>query len=193
MTTDNTVAKKMLSDLWWIVLLRATVLLVVGAVLLFKPGVPLTVAILVMGVYWFVDGILTITKSVRTRSTNPSWGFGVFVGAVSVLAGLVVFSQPVASGKVTASFLVFFLGAAAILSGVTSLVTGIRLRNEMSGEWYLIIGGAVSIVFGILLIASPLYSIMVLVKTLGVIALVVGLVLFGQGIQIRNTAQRLGE
>ena len=81
MTTDNAVAKKMLSDLWWIVLLRALVLLVVGAVLLFKPGVPLTVAILVMGVYWFVDGILTITKSIRNRSTNPSWGFGVFVGA----------------------------------------------------------------------------------------------------------------
>ena len=193
MTTDNTVAKKILSDLWWIVLLRAVVLLVVGAVLLFKPGVPLTVAILVMGVYWFVDGILTITKSIRTRSTNPSWGFGVFVGTVSVLAGLVVFSQPVASGKVTATFLVYFLGAAALLSGGTSLVTGIRLRNELSGEWYLIIGGVISIIFGLLLITSPLFSIMVLVKTLGVIALIVGLVLLGQAIQIRNTAQRLGE
>ena len=180
MSESQSADHRALSDLWWFMLLRGIVLLALGIVFLTRPGVPLTMAILLMGAYWFVDGILTVIRSIKERRVVSSWGFGLFVGIVSIIAGLVVFAHPVAGALLTTTFLVYFLAFAALISGFTSLATGFRLRKgideKTQNAWYLIGGGAISIVFGILLIASPLYSILFLVKSIGVIALILGVV-----------------
>ena len=180
MSESQSADHRALSDLWWFMLLRGIVLLALGIVFLTRPGVPLTMAILLMGAYWFVDGILTVIRSIKERRVVSSWGFGLSVGIVSIIAGLVVFAHPVAGALLTTTFLVYFLAFAALVSGFTSLATGIRARKgideKTQSAWYLIGGGAISIVFGILLIASPLYSILFLVKSIGVIALILGVV-----------------
>ncbi len=192
MSNGKTPGQQILSHLWWLVLLRGIVLVALGIVFLTRPVVPLTLAILVMGAYWFVDGLLVVTKSVRERHTINHWRFSAFVGTVSIIAGLVVFSRPIASALLTTTFMVYFLAFAALVSGMTSLTTGIRMRNQIDNEWYLIIGGGVSILFGLMLIASPLYSILFLVKSLGVIALVVGVVLMAYAMRIRSAVKQAG-
>ena len=192
MSNGKTLQQQILSNLWWLVLLRGIFLLVLGIVFLTRPVVPLTLAILVMGSYWFVDGILVFTKSIQERHTIKHWGFNAFVGVVSIIAGLVVFSRPIASALLTTTFMVYFLAFAAMVSGMMSLSTGIRMRREIDNEWYLIIGGGVSILFGLMLIASPLYSILFLVKGLGIIALVVGFVLVVYAMRIRSAVKQAG-
>ena len=39
-----------------------------------------------MGAYWIIDGVFTIASAIRGRSAYPSWGLGIFVGIVGVLA-----------------------------------------------------------------------------------------------------------
>ena len=192
MSNSKTPGQQIFSNLWWLVLLRGIVLVALGIVFLTRPVVPLTLAILVMGAYWFVDGILIVTKSIRERQTIKHRGFSTFVGVISIVAGLVVFSRPIASALLTTTFLVYFLAFSALISGMTSLTTGIRLRKEIDNEWYLIIGGGVSILFGLVLIASPLYSILFLVKSLGVIALIVGVVLVAYAMRIRSAVKQAG-
>jgi uncharacterized membrane protein HdeD (DUF308 family) len=192
MSNGKTPEQQILSNLWWLVLLRGIFLVALGIVFLTRPVVPLTMAILVMGAYWFVDGLLVLSNSIRDRHTIKHWGFNAFVGVVSILAGLVVFSRPVASALLTTTFVVYFLAFAAMVSGMTSLSTGIRMRKEIDNEWYLIIGGGVSILFGLMLIASPMYSILFLVKSLGIIALIVGVVLVVYAMRIRSAVKQAG-
>ena len=192
MSNGKTPEQQILSSLWWLVLLRGIFLVALGIVFLTRPVVPLTMAILVMGAYWFVDGLLVLSNSIRDRHTIKHWGFNAFVGVVSILAGLVVFSRPVASALLTTTFVVYFLAFAAMVSGMTSLSTGIRMRKEIDNEWYLIIGGGVSILFGLMLIASPMYSILFLVKSLGIIALIVGVVLVVYAMRIRSAVKQAG-
>ena len=192
MSNGKTPEQQVLSNLWWLVLLRGIFLVALGIVFLTKPVVPLTMAILVMGAYWFVDGLLVLSNSIRDRHTIKHWGFNAFVGVVSIIAGLVVFSRPVASALLTTTFVVYFLAFAAMVSGMTSLWTGIRMRKEIDNEWYLIIGGGVSILFGLMLIASPMYSILFLVKSLGIIALIVGVVLVVYAMRIRSAVKQAG-
>jgi len=189
MSIDPSPERIVLTNFWWHVLLRGLVLLAIGIVFLAKPVVPLTLAILFMGAYWFIDGIFTVTRFVRERQFIRYWGFGVFIGAVGIIAGLVVFSRPVASALLTTTFLVYFLAFAALISGITRLTTGIRARKDSPNAWTMIIGGGVSVVFGLLLISSPLYSIMILVKGLGVIALLVGLGHLGYAWRVRSLAR----
>ena len=137
--------QRVLKDLWWLMLLRGLALVAVGILFLTRPVVPLTLAILMMGAYWFVDGILTVTRSIRERPAGRQRAFGLFVGVVSIVAGLVVFSRPVASALLTTTFLVYFLAFAALVSGLVSLTNGLRNRRAMANPEYLILGGAVSV------------------------------------------------
>jgi uncharacterized membrane protein HdeD (DUF308 family) len=175
----------MIADIWWLILVRAFVLLAVGISFLVRPETPLTVVILLMGTYWFVDGVLTVARSFRARHTVGYWGFGVLVGIVGIIAGAIVFTRPVASALLTTGFVVVFLAVAAIVAGLTSLATGLRSHGESGRLWYLI-GGGVSVAFGAALLASPLYSILQLVRILGGVAVIVGAVSFVDAWRVRG-------
>ena len=41
----------------------------------------------------------------------------------------------------TARFLIYLLAFAAIISGVSNIASGIRLRKEIDNEWALVLGG----------------------------------------------------
>ena len=59
---------------------------------------------------------------------------------------------------------VFFVAVWAIATGVLEILAAIRLRKEIKGEWWLIICGLMSVVFGFLLMVrreqarSPCYG-----------------------------------
>lgn len=191
MPANDSLAHELFTNTWKLILLRSAVLLVLGIIFLARPDVPLTMAILVMGVYWFVDGILTVVRSLKARHTIGYWGFGVAVGVIGILAGLLVFSRPVATTQLTTTVLVTILAIAAMISGLTNLATGVRMRKSGDSGFYLIIGGAISLLFGILLVTSPMYSILVLVRSLGVIAVIVGVVLLFEALRIRKMEAKM--
>jgi uncharacterized membrane protein HdeD (DUF308 family) len=51
--------------------------------------------------------------------------------------------------------LVWLNSARALVTGVLEIMAAMRLRREIENEWWLAIGGALSIVFGILLAVWP--------------------------------------
>ena len=167
--------KQLGSTLWKLIMVRGIALLSAGLILLLFPQATLTALVIIMGVYWLIDGIVTTFKSVKGRKVYAAWGWGIFTGVLGIIAGLVVLSQPVLSTILTTSFLVWFLGIAAIIYGISGLVAGIRLRIETKGEWTMILGGLFSTIFGIILITSPFVSFLVMIKFIGVIALIGGI------------------
>ncbi|MBL0715979.1 MAG: DUF308 domain-containing protein [Desulfosarcina sp.] len=181
--------KRLDSTLWKLIVVRGIALLLAGLILLFFSQGTLTVLIIIMGVYWLIDGIVTTFNSIKGRKVYAAWGWGIFTGVLGIIAGLVVLSQPVLSAILTTSFLVWFLGIAAIIYGISGLVTGIRLRKETKGEWTMILGGLFSIVFGIILITSPFVSVLVIIKTIGVIALIGGISILVVAFGIKKKAK----
>ena len=43
----------------------------------------------------------------------------------------------------------------AILTGIFEIVAAVKLRKELTNEWLLIVSGALSVLFGVLVIAMP--------------------------------------
>jgi uncharacterized membrane protein HdeD (DUF308 family) len=162
---------------------------VLGILLMTRPGATMAVIVMFLGGYWFVDGVFTIVESIRGRKHLEHWGWGLFVGVISVFAGLIVFSRPLASALLTTTFLVYMLAFAAIASGLLSLVTGIRLRKEIANEWSMILGGVLYVVFGLFLLGRPFVSAVALVWMFGILAMGGGLTLVMVAFNLRKVGR----
>ncbi len=182
------VLNQMLSDIWWLVLLRAIAAILLGILLFANPGALLMVIMIYIGVYWLIDGIFTVIASLRGRKNLEHWGWAIFTGIISILAGLTVLSQPVLSALLTTTFFAYLVGFLAIVSGISSLVSGFRL-HKASGEWSMIIGGLMSLLFGLLLVFNPLFSSFVLLSMAGIFALIGGIILLLFAIRMRSAVK----
>ena len=181
--------RKMVSSIWWVVLLRGLALLVLGALLMYQPLLTAAVLIQFLGFYWLIEGVFTVIESIRGRASLPHWGRGIFVGLILIAAALLILSRPMLSGIISQVIQVYLVAALAFLSGISSILTGIRLRKEIDNEWSMILGGVLSILLAILLVSSPLMSAVVLLWIAGISCTVLGILLIYAAFRIRRIVQ----
>ena len=177
--------KQVASAIWWLVLLRGIAAVLLGLLLFTNPAATLSVIIIFLGIYWVVDGISTLLASFIGREEHSNWGWGIFVGIISILAGLAVLSQPVLTAIFTTSFIVSLVGIMIIISGVSSIVTGFRLRKT-SGEWVMILGGVLGLILGLLLLMNPLFSALVFVNITAIFSIIGGFALIVMAFQVKK-------
>jgi uncharacterized membrane protein HdeD (DUF308 family) len=166
---------------WWVVLLRGVFAIVLGLISLLAPGLTLEVLVLIFAIYAIADGALAIVAGVRAAERHERWGALILEGILGVAAGAVMLALPGA----TLVFLVVFLGAWAIVTGVVLLAAAIRLRR-MHGEWLLVANGIVSLLLGAVLFLSPITGIVVLSWWIGFYALVFGILLIVLAFRLRR-------
>ena len=77
----------------------------------------------------------------------------------------------------------------AIANGVSSIVTGLKLRKEIKNEWTVILGGLLTVFFGILLLSKPLVGSALLLWLLGIIAVVGGISIISLAFKVKNMAK----
>ena len=180
----------MLSSLtrnWWVAALRGVLAIGFGAAAFVWPGVTLDILIFLFGAYALVDGLTTLMLGVLGVDSNERWWAAVLSGVVGVLAGVVTFVQPVA----TAVALVYVIAAWAMLTGGLQILAAIRLRELISDEWLLGLSGALSMLFGILLVTAPAAGVLTLVFLFGYYAISAGLAQVGFGLRLRGLGQHL--
>jgi len=108
-------------------------------------------------------------------------------GVVGVLAGLAAFVLP----GLTALVLLYIIAFWAILTGVLEVVAAVRLRRTITNEWGLIIGGVLSVLFGIVLIAAPGAGALAVVLLIGAYAVLFGVTLLMLSWRLRSHEQHL--
>lgn len=174
------------SDLWWLVLIRGFAILALGVLFLLNPLAATTVLLMFLGAYWVIEGVFTIVRAFRTRSYLGGWGWSVFWGIVSILAGVIVFVFPILSAAVSLMFAVTLVSVMAFLSGIFSIADGIRLRKVISNELSLIVGGAIMIVLATLAFLFPFIATAVLIWAIGIAAIAGGIVLIVLSFRMRK-------
>lgn len=135
---------------WWLILLRGIAAIAFGIFAFFWPALTLLSLVLLFGVYAFADGILALTAAFRHGAGSPR-GWLVVTG----LLGLLTAALTVIFPGITALGLIFLIAAWSIVSGIATIVGAVRLRQEIKGEWLLVLSGALSVIFGVLVSIFP--------------------------------------
>lgn len=191
--TDQTILHDFFSDMWLLVLVRGIAAVLLGVLLISQPLVTISLLVLFMGAYWLVDGIMLVISSIRGRKHTKGWGMGLFFGALSALAGVFVMGAPAIAAVFTATFLIYLLAFAAITSGTSNIVSGIRLRKEIDNEWAMVLGGVLWVLLGFSLLSQPIVGIVTAVYFIAGISIVGGVVLIYLAWKARAVAIRMAD
>jgi uncharacterized membrane protein HdeD (DUF308 family) len=131
---------------WSSLAIRGACAVIFGTISFAWPALSLTTLVLVWGVYALIDGTLALIAGFKAKI----WTLA-FIGLMGILAGVGTFMYP----GMTALVLLYFIAAWAIVTGILAIYIAIKLRQELTGEWVLVMAGVLSAVFGVLLIARP--------------------------------------
>lgn len=136
---------------WWVLILQGVLGIAVGILAIIYPDLALATIALLFAVWAIASGAAQLTAGWRVaEARGKSWPFLVS-GAVSVIAGILAVLYP----DVTILYLILLLGAWILISGMMEVYTAWRIRNEVTGEWVLALGGALRVIAGILILAMP--------------------------------------
>jgi uncharacterized membrane protein HdeD (DUF308 family) len=167
---------------WRAMALRGLVAVLFGLVVLLWPGLILAVLSLFFGIYALVDGGLVLVPALRTSDRGARKWLPLAEGTVGVIAGLVALLWP----GMTTSGLLYVIVGWAVATGILKILTAIMLRSEVENGWLLAGGGALSVLFGLILAALVGSDLPFLAPFIGVFAVVVGLALIVFAFRIRD-------
>lgn len=160
----RTVEYEVMQVPWWLVVLEGIFAVIIGLFLLFSPVVTTITLVQILGIFWFLGGVISIVSLLMDRE---NMGWKLLSGVMGILIGIVVFVYPY-SPFVILALLVIIIGIWSIIYGVIRLVWALN-----GGGLGMAILGLLTIALGILLLVNPLAGAVVLPWIYG-ISLVIG-------------------
>jgi uncharacterized membrane protein HdeD (DUF308 family) len=88
---------------------------------------------------------------------------------------------------------IYIVAFEAILLGGFLLMLGYKVRKATTREWMLYVTGALSIVFGVLVVANPVRGGLSIVFVIAAWAIVIGAFKILFGFRVRKLPDRIGE
>ena len=161
-----------IGSLWWMPLLRGIALIILGLYALARPALTLVVLAQIIGIFLVVDGLLAILAGIV--GAVPSRGWIILRGILAVLVGLFVFTNPLLVASVAGTVLMYLVAFSTIMLGLLEIAATIRDRKQIEGEGWLVIGGVMVVLFGLVLAMAPLAFGLMMVRILGVFSIIVG-------------------
>ena len=137
---------------WWAMALRGLFAMVFGIAAFTRPGITLWVLVALFGAYALFNGIFTVIEAFSRDVSRERWWALLFEGVAGIVIGVVTLTWP----GLTAMGLLYLIAFWAIVSGVFEIITAIRLRHEIRGEWMMAMIAILSMAFGFFLVAFPL-------------------------------------
>jgi uncharacterized membrane protein HdeD (DUF308 family) len=168
-----------LSKRWGLIVgLRALLMLLAGLYAVIWPVSALSVLVIAGGVVLLVDGLLGLWSLTFGGAKTGNFWFDVVRSVLAILTGLVILLSPFLATLITVWFVVYLVAFQAILVGVMEIFVGIRERSHLPRIWPVLLSGALYVLFGVVLLFSPLMSAIYFVIFGGLLMIVFSIGLF---------------
>ena len=164
---------------WWVMLIGGVLNIIIGLLLLTVPAKTVFALVLALGIYWIIQGLITL---VSMFMDHTAWGWKLFMGLLGIIAGFLILRYPLMATLEIPRLILLLVAFQSMIVGVVTLIMAFQ-----GGGWGAGILGALAIIFGAVLLAHywSLTAIVGLVWFASIMALVGGV-----GLIIRAFQQR---
>jgi uncharacterized membrane protein HdeD (DUF308 family) len=173
---------------WWVFLVGGIASVIFGVLAFINPGIALLVLAMFFAATVLVDGAFNIAGSIQNRDKD-GWWIMLLLG----ILGLVVGGYALLNPPVSMMAFILLVAFEAILLGVFTVMLGYKVRQATSREWILYVTGALSILFGVMVIANPSVGGLSIVYVIAAWAIVIGTLKIFFGFKVKNLPERIGE
>jgi uncharacterized membrane protein HdeD (DUF308 family) len=157
---------------WWLAVLIGAVSIVAGVIVILKPSNSLSTLAVIFGIFILIDGIVELVAAVTGSAENR--GLLAVLGALSVIAGVLLIRHPLGGVKAVA----LLLGIWLIAAGVVRLIAALAFPGN---RLWRILAALVLGIFGIVIVSSPHIGYTTLAVIAGICFILYGLGMLGTG------------
>jgi uncharacterized membrane protein HdeD (DUF308 family) len=180
----NTTLLHLLARNWSFILLRGIVAILFGIMALAWPGITILVLVMLFGASAAIDGVLALIVGIKGGTPVPRWWL-IVVGLIGILAGIATMTMP----GITALVLIMIIGGWAVARGIFEIIGAIQIRKEIDDEWFLILHGAISVLFGLYVLIFPGAGAIALIWAIAIYAIFIGLMMVAFSLRLRKHAK----
>ena len=163
-------AKSDLKQLRWALGISGALSIVFGVVILIWPGISLYALTLLFGAFTAANGVVGLSMAIGGRMKTGR-GWLVVSSLLALGVGIAVLVWP----NMSALALLYVIGAYAIAFGIFGIGGAFSLPLDGTDKALIVLMGLVSILFGVVIFASPGEGALVLLALIAAFALVVGI------------------
>jgi uncharacterized membrane protein HdeD (DUF308 family) len=160
--------------------------IVVGIIALAWPGVTVLALVYLFAIYAFIDAVLQAMRAFSSRTAGPVVGH-LLLAVIDVAAGVIALVWP----GPTALVLVLIIGIWAFVGGFFEIFAAFQAGETAGTRALFILGGLVSILFGVVLFARPGVGAVTLALLFGLFSIIYGVSQIVMGIELRHTGKTL--
>lgn len=188
-TSADTPIPSLLPHLWKSTLTSGVLSLIVGVVVLAWPGISVLTAAVAFGIYLLITGAAQVVFAFSLHVSAGSRILLFISGAASLILAVLAFRH---FGQGYAVLLLaIWIGIGFIFRGVATTVSAIHDPHLPGRGWSIFIG-VITLIAGIVVLGSPLESILTLALVVGVFFVVIGVFEIVSSFGIRKASKQLG-
>lgn len=177
--------KRLLIGAWWVIIIMSLSLIIFGGISLVMPAVTLTVLMTLLAILIIIWGLSQLVRGLQVADGQAK-AFLVVAGALLILLGAVMLANP----RVSVATLSFVLGWVVMLRSLIDLVLSRIFPAGSRTRALWLMSGVIGVVVSFVLWLFPVSSAQLFVQIVGGYALVNGIILLANAIELRRTVHR---
>ena len=165
---------------------RGILAVIIGVIALAWPSVTVLALVILFAVYAFMASGMEAARAFSSRNAGPVIGH-LLLGLVDLAAGVIALAWP----GPTALVLVLIVGVWAVIAGLVEFSAAFGSGEPAGTRAVFILGGLVTVAFGVVLCARPGIGAITLALLFGLFNLIAGIWMLVQGTELRRTGKTL--
>lgn len=183
---------KLLKHLWIYTLVSGLLSVLLGVLVTLKPGNAVWVAAIFLGAYLLVSGIAQVALAFSLHVSAGGRVMLFISGAASLVLAVLAFKNLGDESPMAILLLAIWIAVGFIFRGVSTTVTAIS-DPGMPGRGWEIFFGVISILAGIVVMASPIDSLVLLAWVVGIWLIVMGVFEIASAFSIRSASKKVDD
>ena len=167
---------------WWVLLINGLIAVLFGALAMFSTQQMMESIQIYFGLLIVIGGVLLLFGAYDKYKKERSFSLMLTEGIVSVLLGALIMLFPEQSLRI---FLIF-IGIWALMLGLLKIFIAISMRDKTSFRYVLVFGGILLFGIGLLLLLDPTYVAGAVLKIVGAVFVVLGMILIYYSFMVRG-------